>query len=224
MNPFRLSFRTVSCAVLLLTLLAALGADAACAQTDHETENRDIQVGFDGHSRLGAWFPIFVHTDDSDLIDSYSIETVDADGFPVTFEGQPVRHPDGWLECLMRAGRKHGQCHVHLNSGPETKNSHPFRLKDSSEKHVIHPSTQGLTVVVENGTSIASTIATQVSITRASESAIVSVTESSQLPSNWLGWQSVERLIISASASEKQNPISPEQWLAIRTWVERGGN
>ena len=61
-------------------------------------------------------------------------------------------------------------------------------------------------------------------ITRSSESAIVSITQASQLPSNWLAWQSVERLIISASATEQQTPISPDQWLAIRKWVERGGN
>ena len=228
MNLFRLSSRSVICA--LLTLLAAMVTDARCttacavACTNDQTETREIQVGFDGHSRLGAWFPIFVRTNDSVPIDSYSIETADADGFPVTLEGQPIRHPDGWMECLMQAGRKHGQYHVHLNSGPETTISHQFRLNDSSAKHVIHPSTQGLTVVIENGKSIASTIATQVAITHSTESAIVSITESSQLPSNWLAWQSVERLIISASASEQRKPISPEQWLAIRTWVERGGN
>ena len=222
MNLYRSTFRAVSLAVL--TLLAASGTATACADTDGQAETRDIQVGFDGHSRLGAWFPIFVRADDDDSIDSYSIETVDADGFPVTLKGEPIPHLDGWLECLMQAGRKHHQCHVHLNSDQQIKRSYSFRLKDTSAKHVIHPSTQGLTVVIENGKSIASTIASQVAITGSRESAIVSVTESSQLPSNWLAWQSVERLIISASASEQQSPISPEQWLAVRKWVERGGN
>ncbi len=217
----RFPFRAFTFATLAL-LTTAMTTDAACATDQAETSN--IQVGFDGHSRLGAWFPIFVRSDDGDSIDSYSVDTVDADGFPVTLEGQPIRHDNGWLECLMQAGRKHGQCRVHLKSGGETSRSHAFRLKDSTAKHVIHPSTQGLTVVIENGTSIASTIATQVSITNSSESAIVSIAESSQLPSNWLAWQSVERLIISASASEQEKPISPEQWLAIRKWVERGGN
>ena len=223
MNLYRLSFRALTCA--LLTLLAATGTtETVSADTDDQTETSDIQVGFDGHSRLGSWFPVFVRANDDDLIDSYSIETVDADGFPVTLEGQPIRHADGWLECLMQAGRKHNQCQVHLSSDEESKISHSFRLKDSLAKHVVHPSTQGLTIVIESGKSIASTIATQFSFTRSPESAIVSITEASQLPANWLAWQSVERLIISASASELQKPISPEQWLAIRKWVERGGN
>ena len=103
MNLYRSTFRAVSFAVL--TLLAASGAATACADTDGQAETRDIQVGFDGHSRLGAWFPIFVRADDDDSIDSYSIETVDADGFPVTLKGEPISHLDGWLECLMQAGR-----------------------------------------------------------------------------------------------------------------------
>lgn len=224
MLSFRLPSLATILAMLLFALLPTICVDSVRAETDDGGAGSDIEVGFDGHTRLGSWFPVFVKADNSDSVTSYSIETVDADGFPVTLQGQPIRHADGWLECLMQAGRKHRECQVRLNSDEGTVSTHAFRLKDSSAGRAIHPSTQGLTVVIEPSDSIASTVTTQSSGNRASDSAVVSISTSEHLPSNWMAWQSVERLILSASATEQLKSMSPEQWSAIRTWVERGGN
>lgn len=209
---------------MLFTLLATICTQPVCAKTEHGVTGSEIEIGFAGHTRLGAWFPIFVQANDSESATSYSIETVDADGFPVTLQGQPIQHADGWLECLMQAGRKHHECQVQLSSDQGAIVTHAFRLNNSLAGRVIHPSTQGLTVVIEPGDSIASSIAAQSSGSRTSESAIVSISTSDHLPSNWMAWQSVERLVIAASASDQLTSMSPAQWSAIETWVERGGD
>ena len=224
MIVFQLPSRANVSALSLLVLLAAISGELACAQTGAGTANSEILVGFNGHTRLGAWFPVFLKTNKADRFTDYSIDSVDADGFPVTLQGQPIQHSDGWLECLMQAGRKHHDCEVTLSSADGSSRSISFRLNDSSAQRVVHPSTQGLTVVIEPGDSIASTVATQTFVNRSSSSAIVSISNFAVLPSNWLAWQSVERLIISASATEQLNSITDQQWSAIKTWVERGGN
>ena len=219
---FRLPSRLIFVALFLL--LVTIAGDTACARTgDHDTASH-VRIGFNGQSRLGAWFPVFVKANDGDSMASYLIDTVDADGFPVTIQGRPIRHADGWWECVMQAGRKHGECRVRLLSEDDHTITHTFRLNDSSAQRMIHPSTQGLTVVIEPGESIASTVATQSSSSRSAEAATVSISDSNYLPSNWLAWQAVQRLIISASATEQLQAISSKQWLAIKTWVERGGD
>ena len=218
----RSQFLTSAFALLLPAMLAVAVVQPSEARSETRVDSSGLRVGFNGQTRLGAWFPVFVKADLAETVTDYSIETVDGDGFPVTIQGHPVPHPDGWLECLMQTGRKHLKYRIELVSGDGSKVTHDFRLKDSSAGRSILPSTQGLTVVIESGKSIASTVAGQIRLNESSDSAIVSISNADHLPTNGLAWQSVERLIVSASA-QQLNTISSGQWKAIESWVENGG-
>jgi len=86
-------------------------------------------------------------------------------------------------------------------------------------------STDHLTLLLSDSQSLESDLKTTLGIdTKQSNLHLVRVTDFDALPQTELGWQSVNRLIVSSASAAGLASLSPQRWEAIKKWTGSGGS
>lgn len=190
---------------------------------------QSVKVGFAGHSRLGAWFPVFVTPDPEaspirDIV-RYEIDTIDGDGSPYTIAGNVARRDAdvATFECLMQSGRRYGERRVRLlDSLDAVVYEESFRVDERGQGRIAHASTTALTAVVESDGVL--TAALSRGAARNDESTfVVGLDAVADFPSRWLSLQSVEMLFLQGEELALVQSLSDLQLQAIEGWVRNGG-
>ena len=182
-----------------------------------------IQVGFDGHVRLGRWSPLFVEELSDRKADSFEATTLDGDGLKVTYAGRLQRGSGqakrslGWI----RIGRKVKQIQVRLLSGDEDSLGMTFTVPVDANK--VAKSTQSISLSLGAQPRAAEAFAqTATGQKNNKDTIVVSLENSNQVPINQLALDSVSTLLLIAT-EEVVESVSDLQLEAIDQWIKNGG-
>ena len=197
---------------------------AAQEKADKDDLAQMLTFGFADYVKLGHWVPVAIPSDWAGDADEYSITTMDGDESPVTFRG-PLNHPSGDSKtAYLRFGKKFGSVKIELlKSGDVVKN---FQSEKSELDHLkFSKSTELLTVVLGGNEKLVANIKSSIAAESGDgDTTTVSLPSAAGLPEEALGWQSVNRLIISVASLEDVGKTSPRVWSAIKDWVKSGGD
>ena len=213
---------------LLLISSVSLGTNSAFAaqenivqdKSDSENLSQRLKFGFADQVKLGHWVPVTLPTDWAGDADEYSITTIDGDESPVTFTGQL----DDSKTAYVRFGKKFGSVKITLlRSGDVVKN---FQADKSDLEHLqFSKSTDLLTVIIGGNDGLVANIKSSIAAESSDgDTNTVSLSSAAGLPEDTLGWQSVNRLIVSTASLENVGDISPRVWAAVAEWVKSGGD
>ncbi len=182
-------------------------------------EIHDADFGFAGNVKLGHWVPIRFSTEWTGAAESYAITTIDGDESPVTYAGRLNEQN----EAYVRFGKTFGSVDFQFLKDGEVISAYQ-RDKSDLDNLSFSKSTALLTVIVGDGPlcpKIKSAIAAESSD---EEKLTVEVSSVSELPTEAIGWQSVNRLVISSASVEDLSEAKPELFAAINDWVKAGGD
>ena len=197
---------------LIIWLLCSLAPQAAA-------DVNDADFGFAGQVKLGHWVPIKFSQNWIGDADAYAITTIDGDESPVTYTGRLNEQNTAYV----RFGKKFGNANFQFLNDGDVIGEYQ-RDKSDFEDLKFSKSTVLLSVVVGDD-SLAARIKSAIATESANDQTLTVVVPSfSQLPTDAIGWQSVNRLIISASSAQGISRAQPERLNAINDWVKAGGD
>ena len=218
---------TVWVAFLLISFVSIVTNTVIAAQekvvqdkTNSGDLSKTLKFGFADQVKLGHWVPVNIPADWAGDADEYFITTMDGDESPVTFTG-PLGNSH---TAYVRFGKKFGSVKITLlKSGDVVKT---FQAdKSDLEQLKFLKSTELLTVVIGGNDGLVANIKSSIAAESSDgDTTTVSITTSAELPKDALGWQSVNRLVISTASLRKAGETSPRVWAAIADWVKAGGD
>jgi len=179
----------------------------------------DAKFGFDGNVKLGHWVPIQFSTNWTRYADSYAIKTIDGDESPVTYAGRLNEQNTAYV----RFGKTFGTMNVQFLKDGEVTDEYQ-RDKADFKNLTFSKSTVLLTVFVGHYSlhpRIKSAIAAD---SDDDETLTVGIESIAELPTDAIGWKSVNRLIISAASVVDLGEAEPKVFDAISDWVKAGGD
>ncbi|MDB4766330.1 hypothetical protein OAG71_01445 [bacterium] len=189
-------------------------------ETDQSESAQTLKFGFADQVKLGHWVPVQIPADWAADADEYSITTMDGDESPVTFTG-PLEDAN---TAYVRFGKKFGSVKVELLKAGDMLRT--FQSDKSDLEHLkFSKSTELLTVVIGGNEGLVANIKSSIAAESSNgDTTTVSLPAVAGLPEEALGWQSVNRLVISTASLENIRDVSPRVWTAIADWVESGGD
>ncbi len=232
MPRFRARCLSLLCRVALCAGFALIAADApvAAAQVssdDTAIEIVDMAVGFEGHVLLGQWTPVRVEL--SQTISSpwqLEVATLDGDAVPIrylTSQAAPDR-PTQSLQGLIRVGRASGLRVQVFDATPSVRRplaERSWTLSEFNRNHRYLPSTSFFALAV--GTDQLPTSPGELAGPESNEDAHFVVTQPRELPSHWLGYESVRVIFLSTQNVEQLSQITTAQREAMLQWIRMGG-
>ena len=219
--------RTLSCFAAFLVLAGLtldLGAQEKTAASSNESDMiQSISVGFDGKILLGRWVPISIETNNVKAPNlQVSVEVLDGDAVPVRYEWYtgPVKHNErSTYNGLVRIGRSGAIVVKFKDENRDVFASRRFSVSELNEKHQFLPSTTRLSLVV--GLTDRD-VAKKLPFDRGSESANAVVDRHQYFPENWIGYESVDRLVVITQDSEGL-PMKTAAIEGLAKWIRMGG-
>ena len=214
--------------VALLISFVSIGTGTATAGEDRGTQDKTnsddfaqtLKFGFADQVKLGHWMPVEIPADWAVDADEYSITTMDGDESPVTFTG-PLNDSK---TAYVRFGKKFGAVKIALlKSGDVVKS---FQADKSDLEHLkFLKSTELLSVIIGDNDGLTAKIKSLIAAESSDDdTTTVSLPSAAGLPEEALGWQSVNRLVISTASLQNIRGTSPQVWTAIADWVKSGGD
>lgn len=182
-------------------------------------ELNDAHFGFAGKVKLGHWVPVTFSENWSRGADSYAIQTIDGDESPVTYTGRLNRQHTAYI----RFGKTFGDVNFQfLKDGQVIRE---YQRKKSDLTNLAFAKSTVLLTVIVGKSQLSSRIESAIAAASADDETLsVEVPLISELPMDAIGWQSVNRLIISASSVEDLADAEPRLVDAIGDWVRAGGD
>lgn len=163
--------------------------------------------------------PIKFSTNWAGEADSYAIKTIDGDESPVTYAGRLNDQKTAYV----RFGKTFGDVNFQFFKDDQIVSEYR-KDKSDLENLTFWKSTVLLTVIVGDS-SLSSRIKSAIVAESADDETLtVEVSSISELPMEAIGWQSVNRLMISAASVEDLNEAEPKLVDAIMDWVKAGGD
>jgi hypothetical protein len=209
----------------LLGCLAVLGPAQAPAVADESpVAIEDIRIGIEGAYKRGQWTPIHVRikTGHEGFRGRLTVQAADPSGVAAQHIGQEFEiAPDSTesLTTYVKLGQMESDLRVMLDSadGRDVRRRlSPVQMPPalSTEQQLV------LTLGHELSLARARTLRQGTEVERVVER---SVTTPGDLPRHWLGYASVDMVVLTSSDVTALTQIDAEQWSALRRWVELGG-
>lgn len=196
-------------------------------QASKSSDQFDVYLGIDGHLRLGRWAPVVIRKKAGFEATHFEFETLDGDGFGVIYSGPFSQDPDRpeMLYAWIRIGRKVDSVAMRLFNGPNDSNSQPVAsVAIPIDLNKISHSTQPLAISISNSSSSREAFESTVTGSKDDKNKIVvGVSDLSLLPSDWLGYDSVESMFLVANDRRQLEVLTQQQVDAIEKWTENGG-
>ncbi len=222
----------IRCVMMACVLMGLMGktASTASAYTAVENDNvnssagPNVSIGIDGFVRLGKWVPIYVNYDSApnEAPVKYEISVLDCDDAPIAYCGDLIPVSENKYQGLARIGRSYGNAELRLLDGSgqaiETVKL-PFRGEDKAA--TITRSTRPLIATIEPNSEFKSAIESYSLVGKQEDSPIV--VRLGDLPTNQLGYDSVETILLVTSDLEQMKQYSKQQIEALMAWVKNGG-
>ncbi len=210
---------------LLMVLWGAFGVCLAAA-TDGASEPT-IDIGFAQTAKLGHWVPVTVNVPTAVTAVKLELSIIDGDESPVVYSGpaNPMTTDAGTAyQGLCRFGRRYGSLTATLvGDDGQPVFSQSIDLEASGAD--LSASTDHLTLLLGGSKELEGNLKATFGIaTDDANLRLVHVTDFGALPKSELGWQSVDRLIISCASAAGLDSLSALQWDAIRKWIGSGGS
>lgn len=219
---------------LLLTawvVLAVWGAPfvaVASAENDAKDASESaLTIGFAGTAKLGHWGPVTLTAPAGTQAATLELSVIDGDESPVVYSAPatPMTTDAGSsFQGLARLGRRYGKLTATLlRDDGQAILTQSVDLKTSGVN--LASSTDHLTLLLSESQALESNLKTTLGIvTNDAGRNLVRVTDFDALPKTELGWQSVNRLIVSSSSASGLASLSPQSWDAIKKWIGGGGS
>ncbi len=206
-----------------LAALVTVFFSAACAAA--ELQFRDVEVGLSGEYQLGRWVPVTftLQADQKPWEGDVRVSVRDSDDLWSTYTGGPlagVEMASGNSEtitALVRIGRQKSSLRITATPSGETGGA--------TVEVPLYPAvlaTQQRVLIV--GSEIGLRDALRHISRPDGEELIGSQLENvSELPSHWLGYDSVDMLVLTSSQTELYRELADSQAAALLHWVRMGG-
>jgi len=194
----------------------------------HDSEIiKSVRLGFGGQCRLGFWVPVQIELTTQIPADAEVLITLpDTDGIDarILAEWDRERTPSGGsiLRSIAKLGRSKGNVKIEIVTKANEKQreiiSRQFSIAD-----VCTPieSLREFYVSVGNGIELASGVSLGADSAYAAAVA-VPIEDWSMLPNVWIGYESIDGLILETSQLEA-SPLSESVQSALKNWVRNGG-
>lgn len=220
-------FKTVVLCAVLGLIFSAAPANWAVAQSSPAIEQLDL--GFGGNVVLGKWVPFGIELKDGEYPNAslLRIETLDGDAVPIRYEQSLNAKDNSGAEPvhrgLIRLGRASGVTVSLLDDNQNVLVSRRFSLDELRENHTFLPGTARLTLIPfwDEPSGDETKDSSLPEIDRNYSDAVSVITELTQLPSDWIGYESVRTMILTPSSDAAH--ITASQKTAIEQWVRSGG-
>ncbi len=209
-------------------LAAVIGQplEAWQATDSGSTTIESVAIGFDGKVLLGRWVPVSILA--SGLPNSTSgfgvqVDVLDGDAVPVSYRWntQPELVDEGKsrLNGLIRVGRA-GAVTVTITTdgGPQIARRQ-FDLTELRENHVLLPATTRLSLILglTDGA-----VAETIPVGKGSVAANAVADRSQYFPDQWIGYESVDRLLV-VTQDPSGLPLRGPAIAALAQWIRLGG-
>ncbi|QDS95943.1 hypothetical protein FF011L_47450 [Roseimaritima multifibrata] len=199
------------CGLFCAVLLGAAGAFADSPDTPGSPPSAEpVRIGVDGQYRVGQWTPVRVPFDGP-----LQLETVDGDGVRVRYRDtadNPASSLSQWRYVIP--GKAAAPLVVRSQEGTVQREARFADQPIAVDRRwvmilgdPIGVDQLGANELLNQEATVATTI----------------VTDAADLPDHWLGYDSLDGLVISAGSAPLLDQISDASLEAILTWVERGG-
>lgn len=220
-----------ACAATLCSVegLAARSDVASAASLVGSVQIVGVEVGFDGHYKVGAWTPLRLTIrvgGDGPVDGLVEIELLDGDETPCLFQ-TAFQNPSGEfvVPCTVRFGRRECELVVRFTVEGQTLAERRFRAGDGADLPAALPTHEELWIGIGRGVGLEAA-ARRIERTQGSRGVrVVWLEDVSDLPPHWFDYDAVSVVALAASqpagwqAWTAENP----QPIALRQWVERGG-
>lgn len=186
-----------------------------------------IKIGLGGNIKLGKWIPIFIQAEPDFAGVRFEVQVLDGDDTPVVYTGPLLNDPDrpGHFQAWTRIGRTYGDVELRLYDATGVEISkHDLPVRGESRLGEFRQSTRNLILTLEPESKLQDAIES-VSLVASKEKTrlVVSVGADDELPINWLGYDSVESVLLVTSDLERVEKLTDLQLDALEAWVKRGG-
>ena len=200
--------------------MGTITAIIAQEKTNHSDLPQALKFGFADQVKLGHWVPVEIPANWAAESDEYSITTMDGDESPVSFTG-PLNDSN---TAYVRFGKKFGSVKIALLKSGEVVKT--FQANKTDLQHLkFSKSTEFLTVIIGGNDGLVAKIKTSIAAESSDgDITTVSLPSAAGLPEDALGWQSVNRLVVSTASLDTVRGTSPRVWDAIADWVKSGGD
>ncbi|HWA99162.1 MAG TPA: hypothetical protein VG713_11745 [Pirellulales bacterium] len=213
--------QTATWAALVILPFALCALHSTSASAASLPALTSTALGFDGRYKLGCWTPLTVTLRGglNAVRGVVSVDIADADGTLVRYDGDLVDVPAGLdVNTLLyvKLGRPLDELAIDF--------SHETPLADEPRSigvaTIAAPLEPDQALYVNVGTPIASSAAFD-----AQRVALVNTQQVEQLPDRWIGYESLDGLLLSTSSVELIDRLShdTDQFLAIDDWIAHGG-
>lgn len=216
--------RWFRCIILFLTCFTACKLPLAVGQVPDSAVQISVQIGFDGHWKLGHTIPIRVDLKGLDSAENLivTIQTLDADGVEVNYR-QKIQSPltNNSLSCWVPV--RIGRIGVNLTVGVEQAGQ-PIAVREftAEEYPAALPSTQPLFIAIGSTLGIESASSTYTSA--GTSTFTTSLIDSADgLPDDWQLFASCDLVIFATSNVNLLQSLSDNQWHALDKWIRSGG-
>ena len=213
---------------MMLAMWGTLSFAAAPAVPDAEDATQPmLAIGFAQTAKLGHWGPVTLTVPAGTQAAMLELSVIDGDESPVVYSATatPMASDTGTsYQGLCRFGRRYGNLTATLvGDDGQTVLSQSINLETSGAN--LASSTDHLTLLLSDSQSLESNLKTTLGIdAKESDLHLVRVTDFNALPQTELGWQSVNRLIVSSASAAGLASLSPQHWEAIKRWIGSGGS
>ena len=201
--------------------------DTAVASTVDDTSGAALAIGFAQTAKLGHWVPVSLTVPAGTEATTLELSVIDGDESPVVYSApaKPMTTDAGVAyQGLCRFGRRYGNLTATLvgeDGQPVFSQSVDLEMSGAN----LASSTDHLTLLFGGSKELESNLkATLGIITADADLHLVQVNDFDALPQTELGWQSVDRLIISCASAAGLESLSSQRWESIRKWIGSGGS
>lgn len=214
-GTWRLARPLVCLVVLLLAAAPAKGDDAPVAITG-------VEIGIDGHYKVGQWTPVRVTLDSaaSDLRGRLVLIASDGDGLTTRFS-DGVEHSlsgEQTLTGYVKFGSARGGLTVEVEG---KQGALARRTLATTELPPGELSTGELLVVLGEDIGLREALPQRPYLVRR-PTTVVTLPSPDQLPTHPLGWQAVDTFVL-ATRNVDWSRVSPAQLAALSDWLHLGG-
>ncbi len=214
--PFRAAFWIICVAWGVLMTSTATADELATLE--------EIRVGIDGVYKLGQWTPVQVsiRTGNEPFQGHFVVQTDDPNGVAAQYVGSTIAVAPNSVASTttyVKFGQPSSDLRVMLQRDDGRQVA---RQLSPAELPAPLPSDQQLLMSLGNKLNIsrAKALRSIAYLDRVTDHHITNVDD---LPRHWLGYSSVDVLLLTSSNEAALAEIDQEQWVALRRWVELGG-
>ncbi|HUY88145.1 MAG TPA: hypothetical protein VMV10_05400 [Pirellulales bacterium] len=221
------SCHSAVCSALVLFIATCFASPAAAADQKGAVSN--IRVGFAGQYRVGCWTPVEVELQggESDLQGCVELTAPDGDGLASVVTSDELTLPAGQTSrelMYVKFGRLESPLKAAFRANGEIAFSRAFVAgAEASPLSRALPSAERLIVQLGSPIGIEAVLAQQ-RRDSPDHAALAVVSQASELPARWFGYESADTVVLSADDQLYADfQRDPQRVRALEEWLEKGG-